>query len=61
MRVEFRITSGGRAVVVNANRGVPIIQEKPNHPVSQQIAHIGEYLTQHLPQPQHAPGDNDRR
>jgi pilus assembly protein CpaE len=51
--VAFRITSGGRAVVVSANRGVPLILEQPNHPVSQQINKIGEYLVQRLPQPTH--------
>lgn len=49
--VAFRITSGGRSVVVSANRGVPLILDQPNHPVSQQIGRIGEYLAQRLPQP----------
>lgn len=52
--IAFRITSGGRAVVVSANRGVPLIMEQPNHPVAQQISRIGEYLVQRLPQPKRA-------
>lgn len=47
--VAFSLTSGGRAVVVSANRGVPLVTEQPNHPVSQQILRMAEALLKMAP------------
>jgi pilus assembly protein CpaE len=43
-RVEFRMISGGRAVVTSVNRGTPIILQNPRHRLSKQIVTIADYL-----------------
>lgn len=42
--IPLRLMSGGRAVVLSVNRGLPIVLEQPQHPFSQQIVHIMELL-----------------
>ncbi len=42
--VQFRMNSGGRAVVQSINRGIPLMQEKPSHPLSTQIAGVADFL-----------------
>ncbi len=36
-RVSYRISSGGRVAVMSVNRGIPIVLDKADHPLSQQI------------------------
>jgi pilus assembly protein CpaE len=47
-QIAFHIGSGGRAIVVSVNRGVPLILEQPNHPFSLQVKQIAEFLTRSL-------------
>ncbi len=42
--IPVRLMSGGRAVVLSANRGVPILMEQPQHPFSQQLLRMTETL-----------------
>ncbi len=48
-RVEFRLMSGGRAVVTSVNRGIPIVIENPKHKLSKQIVTIADYLARQSP------------
>lgn len=48
-RIAFRMVSGGRTVVLSVNRGVPLIMEKPNHPLSKQIWGMADYLARQSP------------
>jgi pilus assembly protein CpaE len=48
-RVEFRLPSGGRAVVTSVNRGVPIVMENPKHKFSRQIVTIADFLARQSP------------
>lgn len=48
-RIAFRMISGGRTVVQSVNRGVPLVVEKPNHPLSRQISGIADYLAKQSP------------
>jgi len=47
-QIAFHIGSGGRAIVVSVNRGVPLILEQPNHLFSLQVKQIAEFLTRSL-------------
>lgn len=38
--VAYRVISGGRALVLSVNRGVPLVIAKPDHPLAQQIYYI---------------------
>lgn len=49
-RVSFRVASGGRPVVLNVNRGTPILLKQPDHPVSRQIIKIAEFFVQRAKQ-----------
>jgi pilus assembly protein CpaE len=40
--VEFRLPSGGRPVALSLNRGVPLILERPDHPLAQTIVKMAE-------------------
>ncbi len=42
--IYFRLASGGRAVALSINRGVPILIGSPNHALSQQIRRIASAL-----------------
>lgn len=44
-RINYRVVSGGQAVVASTNRGTPLVLEKPNHPFSRQIMEIADNLT----------------
>jgi pilus assembly protein CpaE len=48
-RIAFRMVSGGRTVVLSVNRGVPLMMEKPNHPLSKQIWGMAEFLAKQSP------------
>lgn len=48
-RIAFRMISGGRTVVLSVNRGVPLIMEKPNHPLSKQFWGMADYLARQSP------------
>jgi pilus assembly protein CpaE len=48
-RIAFRMVSGGRTVVLSVNRGVPLIMEKPKHPLSKQIWGMADYLARQSP------------
>ncbi len=48
-QIEFQVGSGGNAVVVSVNRGIPLVIEQPNHPFSVQVTHIANQLLQTLP------------
>jgi len=43
-QIGFQIGSGGNAVVVSVNRGVPLMIEHPSHPFSLQVTQIADYL-----------------
>ncbi len=42
--VAFRLNSGGTPVVLSVNRGVPIVMDRPEHPLSQQIMQLADSL-----------------
>lgn len=48
-QIGFQIGSGGNAVVVSVNRGVPLIIEHPNHPFALQVGQIADYLLRNVP------------
>jgi pilus assembly protein CpaE len=48
-RVEFSIVSGGRPVVLSVNHGQPLTLVKPDHPVSQEIFRITDWLIKNTP------------
>jgi pilus assembly protein CpaE len=48
-QIAFHIGSGGRAVVISINRGVPLIIEQPNHPFALQVRQIADHLIRTLP------------
>ncbi len=50
-QIAFQIASGGNAVVVSVNRGVPLMIEHPNHPFSLQVQQVADYLIKTLPVP----------
>jgi len=43
-KVAFRVGSGGRPVVLSVNRGTPMVLVQPNHPFSQQIYPIADFI-----------------
>lgn len=43
-QIAFRVMSGGRQVVLSVNRGTPLVLQQPNHPFSQQIQKMVEFL-----------------
>ena len=43
-QIPLRLMSGGRPVVLSVNHGTPIMMQQPQHPFSQQIARIAEFL-----------------
>lgn len=43
-QITFRIISAGRSVSMSINRGVPLVAEQPNHPLSRQLFRIAELL-----------------
>ncbi len=48
-RVAFRMISGGRTVVQSVNRGVPLMIDKPNHPLSKQILNVADFVIKQSP------------
>jgi len=48
-QIEFQLGSGGSAVVVSVNRGVPLMVEHPNHAFALQVSQIADYLVRNLP------------
>ncbi len=48
-QIAFQVPSGGNAVVVSVNRGVPLAIERPNHPFSVEVQKLANYLIQTLP------------
>ncbi len=48
-QIAFQIASGGNAVVVSVNRGVPLVIEHPNHPFSLQVLQVADYLIKNTP------------
>lgn len=47
--IAFHVPSGGNAVVMSVNRGVPLVIEQPNHPFSVQVTQMARALAQALP------------
>lgn len=43
-KIAFRLVSGGREVVLSANKGVPLVMEAPNHPFTLGIKQIAAGL-----------------
>jgi len=43
-KIAFRLVSGGREVVLSANKGVPLVMESPNHPFTLGIKQIAAGL-----------------
>ncbi len=43
--ISYRIISGGRAVVVSVNQGIPLLTSQPDHPLAQQITEMAKHLT----------------
>ncbi|RME09529.1 MAG: response regulator [Ardenticatenia bacterium] len=50
-RVALQVVSGGRAVVLSVNRGVPIVLDHPNALISQQIRQIADFVLEQIRQP----------
>lgn len=48
-QIAFQIASGGNAVVVSVNRGVPLVIDQPNHPFSVQVNSIADHILRTLP------------
>ncbi len=48
-RIAFRMVSGGRTVTLSMNRGVPLVLDKPRHPLAKQIVGIADYLARQSP------------
>lgn len=48
-QIAFHIGSGGNAVVVSLNRGVPLMIEHPSHPFSIQVSQVADYLIRNMP------------
>lgn len=48
-QISFQIGSGGNAVVLSVNRGVPLVIEQPNHPFSVQVTHMADYFFSNMP------------
>ncbi len=48
-QIEFHVGSGGNAVSVSVNRGVPLIVDQPNHPFSVQVTQIADTLLRNMP------------
>ncbi len=44
IRVDFRVNSDGRTVVLSVNRGVPLVVAAPTNPVTQEIRRMAETL-----------------
>ena len=41
-KVGFRLASGGRITVMSVNRGIPLVLDKPDHPLAQQITSMAD-------------------
>ncbi len=41
-KIAFRVASGGRVAVLSVNRGKPLVVDKPDNPLAQQISYIAE-------------------
>ncbi len=52
-QIEFHIGSGGNAISVSVNRGVPLVIEQPNHPFSLQVMQIADTLIKRMPVTEH--------
>ncbi len=48
-RIAFRMVSGGRTVTLSMNRGVPLVLDKPRHPLAKQIVGIADYVARQSP------------
>jgi pilus assembly protein CpaE len=48
-QIAFHIGSGGNAVVVSLNRGVPLMLEHPSHAFSLQVSQIADYFLRNMP------------
>jgi pilus assembly protein CpaE len=44
--VALKLPSGGRTLVLSTNRGKPLIMDEPEHPFSQDILRLAEYVAQ---------------
>jgi pilus assembly protein CpaE len=44
--ITFHLSSGGRQLVMSVNRGVPLVLEHPQHPVSQEFFGIADTMIQ---------------
>jgi len=55
-QVAFRMISAGRPLVFSVNRGIPLIIDQPDHPFSQQIFRMAEYL---IARPRPQPGESE--
>lgn len=40
--VEFRLPTGGRPVALSLNRGVPLVLDRPDHPLAQTVVKMAE-------------------
>ena len=45
-KVTFCLNGGGAAVTLSINRRVPLLIEQPNHPFSQQVSRMADFLAQ---------------
>lgn len=48
-QISFQVGSGGNAVVLSVNRGVPLVVEQPNHPFSLQVTQMADYFLKTMP------------
>lgn len=49
-KIAFHLASAGRTITLCTNQGTPLMIAQPNHPFSQQIMQMAEYLTKLLTQ-----------
>jgi len=47
-KIAFHLASAGRTITLCTNQGTPIAIAQPNHPFSQQIGQMADYLTKQL-------------
>jgi pilus assembly protein CpaE len=43
-KVDFSLSSGGRAVILSVNRGVPLVMDQAKHPVALQIRKMADFF-----------------
>ena len=42
--IDFRLPTGGRPVALSLNRGIPLVIDKPDHPLAQSLVKMGEEI-----------------